>query len=882
MILKNLFSSNLKLLNLSNNEIDNLDFLNKENVLINLETLNLSCNKIIDISPIITCKLTNLKSLDLSNNKISDIKCFENDDLPFMKLKTLDLSNNLIKKMNKINIKNLENLSLLKNNISYGINELFSDLFYCKKLILEKYDNELIFNYSNNVNINFNYIIENNDINNILRNLSFKSIEDMELKGFDNIDFLNNESLNKLKILDLKENKIEDITIFNDIKFINVEKIIFNSDSITKGYNSLNIFKSIKAKLVEIDKNDNKYMCNIHFEKPEINNINFIFNDLDFLKDELLATTEQLGISKILLDTNNFNLNFFIDESIRNSYPIFRNMKIKLLKINYIDNKYSYDCEFLEPYLNINYDIEELNIIESTIFDNGEKEISIINSVLDDKFDLFKKKLDNVKCLNIENNTIKTMQIFNDIPLLVSLKSDNNVYMDEATDNIFQNFGDEKFIIENISSEGNDLKAYFKLPFNFHILFTKKNFKDIKSLNDCISFCIEDLELIDEDLEFLKNISFINLKELYLNQCNIINIDFLSNESLTNLEELSLNSNKIEDISIFKNEKISFKCLNYLSIKGNPIRKGIDVLNDDFFQRCLWVNVYDDFENDNENKIYYNSKYPKYEIEFFINNNDDIKNMINFENNIIDFEYNGYENEIFNKIMEKCCDNTTIYIKEGDNIAHVNSILFNTSNKDEYIKVFQSLLYKTKKYPQIKYFDNLLEVNLYNISSESEDLVKNLFFYKLQNLILYNCKFDLNVLQYTSLNHLKKLDLSNTQVYNITGICNGPFVDLEILNLSNNQNIENLNELKNATFKDLKKLYLSNDGIRNLNDINMGEYPFKSLIALDLSNNHLDNLDPIDRTFTSLELLDIKNNSLQNKEALNNIKELNKKCEIIE
>ena len=209
--------------------------------------------------------------------------------------------------MNKINIKNLENLSLLKNNISYGINELFSDLFYCNKLILEKYDNdnELIFNYSNNVNINFNYIIENNDINELLRNLSFKSIEDMKLKGFDNIDFLNNESLNKLKILDLKENKIEDITIFNDIKFINVEKIIFNSDSITKGYNSLNIFKSIKAKLVKIDKNDNKYMCNIHFEKPEINNINFIFNDLEFLKDELLATSEHLEISKTLLDTNN-------------------------------------------------------------------------------------------------------------------------------------------------------------------------------------------------------------------------------------------------------------------------------------------------------------------------------------------------------------------------------------------------------------------------------------------------------------------------------------------------------------------------------------------------------------------------------------------------
>ena len=60
----------------------------------------------------------------------------------------------------------------------------------------------------------------------------------------------------------------------------------------------------------------------------------------------------------------------------------------------------------------------------------------------------------------------------------------------------------------------------------------------------------------------------------------------------------------------------------------------------------------------------------------------------------------------------------------------------------------------------------------------------------------------------------------------------------------------------------------------------MGEYPFKSLTVLDLSNNLLDNIDPIDKTFTRLELLVIENISLSNKEALNNIKELNENIRI--
>ena len=79
----------------------------------------------------------------------------------------------------------------------------------------------------------------------------------MKLKGFDNdIHFLTNKTLQYLITLDLLSDKdINDLSMFNDINFINLEKIeIYQIDGlktkiplIQSNFDSLKSFKSIRV-----------------------------------------------------------------------------------------------------------------------------------------------------------------------------------------------------------------------------------------------------------------------------------------------------------------------------------------------------------------------------------------------------------------------------------------------------------------------------------------------------------------------------------------------------------------------------------------------------------------------------------------------------------
>ena len=67
----------------------------------------------------------------------------------------------------------------------------------------------------------------------------------------------------------------------------------------------------------------------------------------------------------------------------------------------------------------------------------------------------------------------------------------------------------------------------------------------------------------------------------------IKNINFLENQTMNNISSLYLDNNLIEDISIFG--KINYNFFK-LSIKQNPIRKGIDVLNSKYF-KCIYIEI---------------------------------------------------------------------------------------------------------------------------------------------------------------------------------------------------------------------------------------------------------------------------------------------------
>ena len=225
--LSNLFSIKLNSLYLSNNKITDMTVFNQENIFGNLINLDLSYNNIININILTDCNFPNLEKLDLSHNEISNIECLKKDKLELSKLKTVNVSDNNIKCINKINIKSLCSLNLLNNNISSGINN-FIDNFgnyenIQNEVIIENHINELLFNYTNkkynNCFIKFLYVIEKDKRNRVLEEINFNKIEILLIKRFNNIDFLSNKSLNNLKQLDLQENDINDISIFNKIHF---------------------------------------------------------------------------------------------------------------------------------------------------------------------------------------------------------------------------------------------------------------------------------------------------------------------------------------------------------------------------------------------------------------------------------------------------------------------------------------------------------------------------------------------------------------------------------------------------------------------------------------------------------------------------------------
>ena len=82
--------------------------------------------------------------------------------------------------------------------------------------------------------------------------------------------------------------------------------------------------------------------------------------------------------------------------------------------------------------------------------------------------------------------------------------------------------------------------------------------------------------------------NFNELKCLYLDKNNIININVFLNVNMIHLESLNLSNNKINDISIF--EKANFNQLKYLYLNNNNI-SDINVLDKANFFFLIEMNL---------------------------------------------------------------------------------------------------------------------------------------------------------------------------------------------------------------------------------------------------------------------------------------------------
>ena len=276
-------------LDLSNNQISDINGLIENDLLCNLNYLNMSYNNITDISPFSKGKFNDLIILNLSYNKISNIDILQSDS-KFERLELLDLSNNLINKLVKINIKHLKELNLLNNKINSGFNDFIESISnYSDYLFLEKSIYSISFNFDKNLKANFTYYIRDDvNIAQFLKKLSFSGIHSLEIKNFNNdeLEFLANESLKGLNELDLTDNKINNLSIFKNIHFHNIKKIEFCYNILDNGFENLKIFPSIKVKSITTYRNK----LYIKFCDPEFG---LYFSDFNILLDDLINKREE-------------------------------------------------------------------------------------------------------------------------------------------------------------------------------------------------------------------------------------------------------------------------------------------------------------------------------------------------------------------------------------------------------------------------------------------------------------------------------------------------------------------------------------------------------------------------------------------------------------
>ena len=576
--MQNFFKPDLIELDLSNNKINDLNIIIEKDSLYNLKKLNLSQNNITDISLLSKSKLNNLKVLNISSNKISNID-FLQLNTNFDKLETIDVSNNLINKLVSINIKSLKKLNLMKNEINSGIDTFLENIInLSEELLLENVGNSIIFNHGGNIIVKFQYYIKEN-YNQFLKNLKLNGIHILKIKNFKkNIEFLENESLKELQELDLVKSEIENLSFLKKIHFINIKKIIFGDHPINDCLDNIKIFSSITVKAFVVTDN----CVYVKFNNPEFG---LFFTNYNILKDDLMNKTDEI-IIRGFPDINLFSYNSFRDYTL----PMFKCIKACTLSICYENNKYSCKIEF-NYYKNVfkNFIFDDLNFLKKDDILSEVEYINFSNIIFDNNINFetdvaFK----NIKKLELNNCTINNINVFDQLDN--KIKKDNLIVIsnsNKCNTNLQQNMDKDIFTLKNNKIINKNELNYIK-PFKFDIQIDFKN-----------------------NYDFLKKVNFKNIEILDFSSTGLKDIEFLTNNSLINLKELLLSNNEIEDISIFNIEKIHFHKLKNLNLENNPIKKGIEVLKENFFTKCSYVYIKLQVEEE-KYKVLAEFKYQKY------------------------------------------------------------------------------------------------------------------------------------------------------------------------------------------------------------------------------------------------------------------------------
>ena len=307
---------------------------------------------------------------------------------------------------------------------------------------------------------------------------------------------------------------------------------------------SLKNFSSIKAKSLTI----NLERINLKLDNPELE-INC--NNFNILHDNM-GEIDEIKFEEFPNDLDILSYESFSNKKL----PAFKDLKVESLNITFENEKYS--CEMVLKPINVKafYKFENLDFMKSDDILSEIKDIKFSNVCLGQNVDCEKDmafksinhlefnkcKIENVDIFEQINDKMK----YNDLTVISkTLQCNPDKYMKkglsamEKEKELRSNYERDK---ENLTKEDTVLK--YTKPFEFKILINSDN-KYNKIKNACLS----------------------NIRTIDFSNSGINNIEFLKNNSLGNLKNLNLNDNHIDDISIFTVENIQFHDLETLNLK---------------------------------------------------------------------------------------------------------------------------------------------------------------------------------------------------------------------------------------------------------------------------------------------------------------------------
>jgi len=350
------------------------------------------------------------------------------------------------------------------------------------------------------------------------------------------------------KIIISINNNQHEIKLENRIKYTN-KKYDITMIEIKENEDKINNYLELDENIIENGSNIPYLNESIYIlQYPGNNTVSVSYGILkgvnleqDFTFWHLCSTDKGSSGSPILNILNNKVIGIHIgaDNTFNYNKATFLNYPIKDFISQKINEEKSLK-EFNEKYnININDNIDELDLSNKNIGNEGLKILSGLNISNIHKLYLYKNDIIDINSL--EKVNFEKLEI---LSLGYNKISDINIF--------------EKIKFKELKE-----------------LYLNDN--NISNIDKLENLECEKLEILSlghnkiEDISVLEKMNLKELKELYLYENNIIDINVFENVKFIGLEKLNLRNNKIANIHVFQNLK--FKSLKELKLSNNNIIK---------------------------------------------------------------------------------------------------------------------------------------------------------------------------------------------------------------------------------------------------------------------------------------------------------------------